>query len=158
MPKTFRNLYDQLCRFEHLLEAYRRARRGKRRRPDVAAFEFRYDEYLHQLAEQLRDGSYRPGAYRSFTVTKNGKRRVISTAPFRDRVVHHALCALLEPIYESRFIHDFLRQPPRQGTYAALDRAPPPPSSTWSSSSPASTTPSCAACWPAISPTRASWA
>ena len=40
MPKTFRNLYDQIYDFEHLLAAYRRARRGKRRRPDVAAFEF----------------------------------------------------------------------------------------------------------------------
>ncbi len=96
MPKTFGQLYDQLCRFEHLLEAYRRARRGKRARPDVAAFEFCYEDHLHQLAAELRDGSYQPGAYRSFVVVESGKRRVISAAPFRDRVVHHALCALLE--------------------------------------------------------------
>jgi retron-type reverse transcriptase len=123
MPKTFRHLSVRLCSFPHLLEAYRKARRGKRRRPDVAAFEFRVEEYLHQLVQELRDGSYRPGPYRSFRVTEHGKQRVISAAPFRDRVVHHALCALLEPIWERRFIHDSYASRPGKGTHAALDRA-----------------------------------
>ena len=123
MPKTFCRLYAQICGFEPLLEAYRRARRGKRRRLDVAAFEFRYEEQLLQLAEELRAGSYRPGAYRSFRVTENGKQRVISAAPFRDRVVHHALCAVLEPIFEPRFIHDSYASRPNKGTHAALERA-----------------------------------
>jgi len=123
MPKTFRNLYDQLYHFERLLEVYRKARRGKRRRLDVAAFEFRYEEHLLQLAEELRAGSYRPGAYRSFRVTENGKQRVISAAPFRDRVIHHAQCAVLEPIWEPRFIHDSYASRPNKGTHAALDRA-----------------------------------
>ena len=123
MPKTFRNLYDQIYTFEHLLAAYRRARRGKRRRPDVAAFEFRYEEELLRLSEELRAGTYQPGAYRRFIVTENGKRRVISAAPFRDRVVHHALCALIEPIFEPRFIHDSYASRPNKGTHAAIDRA-----------------------------------
>jgi retron-type reverse transcriptase len=123
MPKTFRNLYERIYGFEHLLTAYRRARRGKRRRTDVAAFEFRYEDELIQLAEDLRSGSYMPGPYRRFAVTENGKRRVISAAPFRDRVVHHALCALIEPIYEPRFIHDSYASRPGKGTHAALDRA-----------------------------------
>jgi hypothetical protein len=112
-------MYD----FAHLYEAYRRARRGKRRRPDVAAFEFRFEEQLLQLADDLRNGSYRPGPYRSFRVTEHGKQRVISAAPFRDRVVHHALCALLEPIWEPRFIFDSYASRPGKGTHAAIKRA-----------------------------------
>lgn len=123
MPKTYRQLYEQIHGFEHLLAAYRRARRGKRRRPDVAAFEFRCEDELVALAEELREGRYRPGPYRRFYVTENGKRRVISAAPFRDRVVHHALCALIEPIWEARFIHDSYASRPGKGTHAALDRA-----------------------------------
>ncbi len=96
MPTTYRHLYAQIYRFEHLLAAYRRARRGKRSRPDVAAFEFRYEDDLLRLSEELRDGTYQPGTYRRFTVTENGKRRVISAAPFRDRVVHHALCHITD--------------------------------------------------------------
>jgi retron-type reverse transcriptase len=109
--------------FVHLYDAYRRARKGKRSRADVAAFELRHEDHLLQLAAELHDGSYRPGAYRSFRVTENGKPRTISAAPFRDRVVHHALCALLEPIWEPRFIHDSYASRPGKGTHAALDRA-----------------------------------
>lgn len=123
MPKTFRRLYDQIFSFEHLLEAYRRARRGKRRRADVAAFEFRYEDELLRLSEELRDERYRPGAYRRFLVTENGKQRVISAAPFRDRVVHHALCMVIEPIFEARFISDSYASRSGKGTHAALDRA-----------------------------------
>lgn len=123
MPKSFRRLYERIYTFEHLLAAYRRARRGKRGRPDVAAFEFRWEEHLLDLANELREQRYRPGAYRSFVVTESGKRRVISAAPFRDRIVHHALCALLEPIFEPRFIYDSYASRPTKGTHAALDRA-----------------------------------
>lgn len=123
MPQTFKRLYEQISTFEHLLAAYRRARRGKRGRPDVAAFEFRWEERLLQLADELHEGRYRPGPYRSFVVTESGKRRVISAAPFRDRVVHHALCALLEPIFEPRFLFDSYASRPNKGTHAGLDRA-----------------------------------
>ena len=123
MPKSYRHLFEHMTTFEALHAAYRRARRGKRRRPDVAGFEFRCEEQLLRLQEQLLDGSYRPGAYHSFRITENGKQRVISAAPFRDRVVHHALCAVLEPIWEPRFIHDSYASRPGKGTHAALDRA-----------------------------------
>lgn len=121
--KTYRHLFDTLCTFEHLLTAYRTARRGKRSRPDVAAFDFRAEEYLLDLRDALRDQGYRPGPYRTFHVTENGKHRTISAAPFRDRVVHHALCAVLEPIWEPRFIHDSYASRAGKGTHAALDRA-----------------------------------
>jgi hypothetical protein len=123
MPKTYKHLYPQMHDFAHLYVAYRRARRGKRRRPDVAAFEFRLEEEILQLADSLRNETYRPGTYRSFRVTEHGKQRVISAAPFRDRVVHHALCALLEPIWEPRFIHDSYASRPGKGTHAAIQRA-----------------------------------
>ena len=123
MPKTFKRLYEQIHTFEHLLAAYRRARRGKRGRADVAAFEFRWEEHLLRLAAELQEGRYRPGPYRSFAITESGKRRVISAAPFRDRVVHHALCALITPIFEPRFISDTYASRPGKGTHAAIDRA-----------------------------------
>jgi hypothetical protein len=123
MTKVYRQLYEPIATFPHLLAAYRSARRGKRGRADVAAFELRCEDHLHQLAEELRTGTYHPGTYRTFRVVENGKLRVISAAPFRDRVVHHALCGVLEPIWERRFIHDSYASRPRKGTHAALDRA-----------------------------------
>ena len=51
-------------------------------------------------------GSWIPGAYDSFYI-HDPKRRLISAAPFRDRVVHHAFCNIIEPVWERKFIHDF---------------------------------------------------
>ncbi len=98
-------MFDALCSWENLLLAYRRAAIGKRGRPAVASFEMALEDHLLVLGDELRSGSYRPGPYTSFTIHEP-KRRLISAAPFRDRVVHHALCNLLEPVFERRFVAD----------------------------------------------------
>ena len=119
--KTYKNLYPQICAFENLYLAFKKARRGKRRRPDVAAFESNLDQELLLLQDALQAQRYKPGPYRHFIIYE-GKPRRISAAPFRDRVVHHALCNILEPILESRFIHDSYACRRGKGTHAALDR------------------------------------
>ena len=65
--------------------------------------------------------TYRPGPYRTFTIYE-GKTRQISAAPFRDRVVHHALTGVLEPIFERSFIFDSYACRKGKGTHAAVDR------------------------------------
>lgn len=119
--KTYRNLYPQICDFVNLYYAYRAAARGKRGRPDVAAFEFDLESNLFQLREDLLARTYQPGGYRHFTI-RTPKRRRISAAPFRDRVVHHALVRVIQPIFEQRFIHDSYACRTGKGTHAALDR------------------------------------
>jgi retron-type reverse transcriptase len=69
----------------------------------------------------LRSQTYAPGPYRTFTI-RDPKVRLISAAPYRDRVVHHALCAVLEPIFEQTFIFDSYACRPGKGTHAAVDR------------------------------------
>ncbi len=106
MARTFKNLYPQIYELENLWLAWRRARRGgKRKWPSVAAFEFHLEANLLALHEELRDRTYRPGSYRHFTIREPKVRR-ISAAPFRDRVVHHALMQVTWPIFEARMIHD----------------------------------------------------
>ncbi|MBK8185563.1 MAG: hypothetical protein IPK63_22790 [Candidatus Competibacteraceae bacterium] len=56
------------------------------------------------------------------TFIHEGKRRKISAAPFRDRVVHHALCAIIEPAFERRFIFDSYANRAGKGTHRAVDR------------------------------------
>jgi len=84
-------MYSQLTSWDNLSLAYRKAAKGKRGQPNVAAFEHRLEDNLIQLQEELQDKQYRPGGYVSFFIHEP-KRRLISAAPFRDRVVHHALC------------------------------------------------------------------
>jgi RNA-directed DNA polymerase len=120
--KTYKHLYPQIASFANLERAWRKARKGKRSKLAVAAFEFDAEGELLQLQRELEDKSYRPGPYRSFII-HDPKKRKISAAPFRDRVVHHALCNVLEPIYERKFIHDSYANRLGKGSHRALDRA-----------------------------------
>lgn len=119
--RSYGNLFEKVIDFENLWRAYRRARRGKRSRPDVAAFEYRLEGELCSLRDELASGAYRPGLYRHFRITEP-KPRIISAAPFRDRVVHHALCQVLEPIFEPRFIADSYACRVGKGTHRAIQR------------------------------------
>ncbi len=114
-------MYKQLCSWDNLYLAYRKAARGKRGKPSAACFEYRLEDNLIQLQRELRAKTYRPGRYYSFYIHEP-KRRLISAAPFRDRVVHHALCNLIEPLFERSFIHDSYANRVGKGTHRALDR------------------------------------
>ncbi len=98
--KTYKNLHPQIYTFENLHTAYRRARAGKRSRVDVAAgdkrhpYEFDMEHNLLQLQRELHDQTYRPGPYHNFTI-REPKRRLVSAAPFRDRVVHRCYARTL---------------------------------------------------------------
>jgi len=119
--KRVGNLWDGLVSFPNLLRAARKARKGKRSRPDVAAFEFDVERELLRMREELEAGTYQFGPYHTFTITEP-KPRLISAAPYRDRVVHHALVNVLEPVYERSFIVDSYACRTGKGTLAGVRR------------------------------------
>lgn len=114
-------LYEQLCSWDNLYRAYRKAAKGKRGKPPAARFEYCLEDNLIRLQRELRTKTYRPGDYYSFHIHEP-KRRLISAAPFRDRVVHHALCNVIEPRFERSFIRDSYANRVGKGTHRALDR------------------------------------
>lgn len=113
---------QQLASWKNLVLAFRKASRGKRGQVNVAAFEQRLEDNLATLRRELLDRSYTPGAYHSFLI-HDPKRRLISAAPFRDRVVHHALINLLGPLLEPGFVAHTYANRKGKGTHRALDRA-----------------------------------
>lgn len=114
-------MFTQLASWPNLLLAYRKAAKGKRGQPNVAVFEHRLEDNLLQLQRELHAHTYRPGPYVNFYI-HDPKRRLISAAPFRDRVIHHALCNLIEPVFERSFISDSYANRVGKGTHRALDR------------------------------------
>ena len=116
------SLYSRICSWPNLLLAFRKASKGKRGKAPAAAFEYRLEDNLVNLQAELGNKTYRPGNYHSFYV-HDPKRRLISAAPFRDRVVHHALCNVIEPIFEKRFVSDSFANRVGKGNHRALDRA-----------------------------------
>jgi retron-type reverse transcriptase len=114
-------LWEDLTSFANLALAAQKAGRGKGSRTNVAAFRFHVERQLCRLQDELRQKTYTPGGYRTFEIYEP-KKRMISAAPFRDRMVHHALCSVLEPIFERTFIFDSYAWRRGKGTHAAVDR------------------------------------
>lgn len=122
MANRVGGLWDRLTSFEHLVHSAFRAAEGKRKRGDVAAYFLNLEPRILNLRRQLLGGAYRPGPYRTFHVM-DPKPRQISAAPFADRVVHHALTGMLEPVFERRFSPNSFACRMGRGTHAALARA-----------------------------------
>jgi len=121
VPKSFKNLYPGIYAFQNLLTAFYHARSGKRKKTDVAQFEFNLEKNVIKLSEELKNKIYRPGKYKNFYVNDQ-KRRLITAAPFRDRVIHHALLQIIEPIFERMFIYDSYGCRVNKGQHRACDR------------------------------------
>ena len=121
MPRKHRNLFDGIASFSALLAAALLAAKGKRAKPGVAAFLANLEKEVLRLEHQLQVGSYLPGRYKKIEVF-DPKHRIVSAAPFRDRVVHHAFCAVCEPIFERGFIHDSYANRVGKGTHRAVAR------------------------------------
>ena len=120
--KRVGGLWQTLTGWPNLALALHRAALGKRGRPDVAQFLLDWEPRLVVLRRELEAGEYRTGGYMTFVV-REPKARRISAAPFRDRVVHHALTQVLEPVFEPRFTRESCACRTGFGTHRALDTA-----------------------------------
>lgn len=103
--KTYSNLYDRIISPENLFEAWYAFRSDKRNKRDVLEFEWRLEERVFALHRELVAGTYRHGRYEGFFI-RDPKQRHIHKAAVRDRVLHHAIFSVINPIFEETFIHE----------------------------------------------------
>jgi RNA-directed DNA polymerase len=120
MARRHDHLFHRIADFDALHAAAKRAVIGKRKKPGASSFFASLERELLSLERQLRDGSYRPGRYAAFEVHEP-KKRLVSAAPFRDRVAHHALCDVIQPIFEAGFIDHSFANRKGKGTHRAID-------------------------------------
>ncbi len=119
--KTYNNLYERIISKDNLLLAYKKARKGKTNKHYVMEFDENLHDNIEQLQIELALHSYQPRPLESFVV-RDPKTRTICKSDFRDRVVHHALCNIIEPIFNKIFIYDSYANRKGKGTLAALKR------------------------------------
>lgn len=120
--KKLTGLYPQIVSRENLYHSAYMAARARRYRDSVADFNFRLEEEVEMLHRELAAKTYRHGKYRMFTIY-DPKERNIAAAPFRDRVVHHAVHDVIEPFIDKTFIFDSYACRIGKGTHKAVDRA-----------------------------------
>ena len=117
--KRYGNLFDEIVSFENLLIAAKKAFRGKKDRSQVARFYFDREKELLCLQEELFNKTYKPRPLRIFQI-REPKIREIGASDFRDRVVHHAICNIIEPILERSFINHSYACRVGKGTHSAV--------------------------------------
>ena len=115
------DLYAKLCSYNNLELAFKKARKHKTLKPYVIEFEKNLDENITKIRNELIFHTYRPKKLEIF-ILRDPKTRKISKSDFRDRVVHHALCNIIEPIFEKGFIYDSYANRKGKGTLKAIER------------------------------------
>lgn len=121
MPVTHNNLWNEIVTFESLFQGYRAAARHKRFRDASLNYRQHLEENIINTLNLLTWKQWQPAPYREFYV-HDPKKRLISAPAFRDRVVHHALVRVLEPLFERKFIADSFACRKGKGTHAAKQR------------------------------------
>lgn len=114
-------LFDKITSFENLLKASRKAQKGKRFKNTTADFNLRLEPELLILQRELQERTYQMGSYKQFYIY-DPKKRLISALPYRDRVVQHALCNVIEPIFDHAFIYDTYACRKDKGSHRAVNR------------------------------------
>lgn len=103
MGKKHKRLFHQITNESALRAAFHRAATGKRQSHGFLVFNEYAETRLHDLQGRLLDGSWSPSPLRTFTVYEP-KPRLIGAPTFADRVVHHALCAVIDPLFDASFL------------------------------------------------------
>ena len=101
--KKYKHLYKQIISLENLFLSWQRFRKGKSGKKDVMIFEYDLEQNIFQLHHHLKNKTYTHQPYTHFYVC-DPKVRHISKASVVDRVVHHALFNILNPLFEPTFI------------------------------------------------------
>lgn len=116
-------LYRKICSMQNLWQAaHRTLLEGRRFKNEGAKFKLQYEKHLLQIHTELATQTYTPGVYKSFVIFEP-KQRIVLAAPLKDRVVHHALHDVVEPIIDKKFIYDTYACRKDKGTHAAIKRA-----------------------------------
>jgi len=119
--KTYRAIYQRIISLSNLIWAERKARKGKTTRSYVIEFEKNLLKNLNDLHYELKNQTYKPKPLKTF-VLRDPKTRKISKSDFRDRVIHHAIINVLEPIFDKGFIFDSCANRKGKGNLFALKR------------------------------------
>jgi len=121
--KPLSNIYHKVCSIENLYRAAKATlAKGRRYFEEGAQFSFHCEREISRLREELLTETYKHGRYTLFKVY-DPKERVIAAAPMRDRVVHHAVHDVIEPVLDRMFIYDSYACRKDKGTHRALRRA-----------------------------------
>ena len=117
--KRINNLYEQICSLENLQRADSIARKGKLQQPGVKDHDKNRDANLKDLHLALKNKTYKTSQYTTFTIFEPKERLIFRLPYYPDRITHHAVMNILEPIFVSVFTADTYSCIKKRGIHAA---------------------------------------
>ena len=120
MAKTFNHLKEQICDLRNLIAADKKARKGKKRTKSLIELDKHYLEFMLKLQKSLLDGTYTTSKYKIFTIFEPKEREIFALPYYPDRIVHHAIMNILEPIWKNIFIKGTYSSIKGRGIHAAM--------------------------------------
>jgi RNA-directed DNA polymerase len=120
--KRAAGLFPSIVDFAQLRKSAWFARRGIKMNEEMASFFYQLESNIVTLQQELKEDCYHPRPFRSFVI-QDPKRRLIQAAHFRDRVVHHSLCAVIAPHLERSYIQNSFACQKGKGSHRAVQQA-----------------------------------
>lgn len=120
--KYYTDIFYKVNNFENFYEGYIEAKKGKDFKPEIMHVGENIADIIHQMIFELNTGEWRPQEYHNFETRKETKRRIINAPTFRDRIFHHALCRVIAPMFENKFIYDSYANRKGKGQHRAAYR------------------------------------
>jgi RNA-directed DNA polymerase len=121
--KRYGNLYPRICEYENIVLAHENAKRGKRHYAEVRMVDADPEKYLGEIRDMLTGKTFRNSPYVVFKRVEGGKLRTIAKLPyFPDRIIHHCIMNVLEPIWMRLFIRDTYSSMKGRGIHDGLRR------------------------------------
>jgi len=116
------NLFSTLVSLENLQKAHQNARKGKKHYQAVQMVDANPDQYLLQLQQDLIDHTFATAPYTQKTIFEPKQRIIYKLPYYPDRIVHHAVMQVMQPIWDRQFIHDLYSAIPGKGLHAGSYR------------------------------------
>ena len=120
MSKTHRHLKEKICSLPNLIEADKKARKGKEKTLSMINLDKDYLNFMTQLQRALLDETYVTSKYRTFTIHEPKEREIFALPYYPDRIVHHAIMNVLEPIWKNIFVKNTYSAIKGRGIHAAM--------------------------------------
>jgi RNA-directed DNA polymerase len=117
--KRLNNLYQRICSVENLNLADSIARKGKLSQPGVVKHNRYRDRNIEDLHQLLTSKTYKTSEYTTFTIYEPKERIIFRLPYYPDRIVHHAVMNILEPLFVSMFTADTYSCIKKRGIHAA---------------------------------------
>ena len=118
---TGKGFHERIISLPNLISAWSEFKKGKLKKQDVGHFALNAEEEIFALSHDLAQGDYRHSGYTHFVIC-DPKRRSVHKACVRDRLLHHAIFRVLEPIFDRGFICDSFSSRKGKGTHKAHER------------------------------------